>query len=395
MRPVHYTEGTRMRIAVDAHAVGRKLTGNETYVRNLLREFARMEEGHDFVAYVSEPGAERLIPASFEAGRVSRSPWLRLGFDLTRRVRTDRPDLLHVQYTAPLGCNVPIVVTVHDVSYLERPQYFSPFRRMQLRSTVSRTVRRAARVIAPSAFSRDRIAEEYEISPESITVIHNGVDPQFKPMPRETARPRVADRFDIHSPYVLTVGDLQPRKNQTGLIRAFADMLRARPELPHHLVLVGKENWHGQEVRAVADASGFADRIHFTGFVNDEELRTLYAGSDLFVFPSFYEGFGLPILEAMACGRAVACSNTSAMPEVADSAALLFHPMSRTEMTRAMLDILREPELRQRLERLGQQRAARFSWRRAAEETLGVYDCVVRGISSRAPMQAATQRRGS
>ena len=113
-----------------------------------------------------------------------------------------------------------------------------------------------------------------------------------------------------------------------GLIRAFEDLVRAHPQLPHHLVIVGKETWYAPTVRAAAKKSQVADRIHFTGFVDDEELRRLYGACDLFVYPSFYEGFGLPILEAMACGRAVACSNTSAMPEVADSAALLFDPSS-------------------------------------------------------------------
>lgn len=384
-----------MRIAIDAHAVGRKLTGNETYVRNLLREFAGAACDADFVAYVSDAEARRHLPSRFETAAVARNPFLRLGLDLSRRLWLDRPDLVHVQYTAPLGCTVPVVVTVHDVSFLEKPEYFSTFRRAQLSLTVRETVRRAAAVIAPSAFSRDRIAAAYGMKPESIDVIHNGVDPQFRPLAREMARPGLAERYGIRAPYVLTVGDLQPRKNQTGLIRAFKAMLQAHPQLPHHLVLVGKPNWHGAEARACAAQSGYADRIHFTGFVEDADLRTLYAGCDLFVFPSFYEGFGLPILEAMACGRAVACSDSSAMPEVADSAGLLFDPGSTNAMRRAMQDVLLDPELRQRLERLGQQRAARFSWQRAAAETLAVYRRVAnrQGAAKAAVRQAAGARR--
>jgi glycosyltransferase involved in cell wall biosynthesis len=147
-------------------------------------------------------------------------------------------------------------------------------------------------------------------------------------------------------PFVLTVGDLQPRKNHLGLIHAFEELMRAHPQLPHHLVIVGKETWYADVVRAAAKKSQVADRIHFTGFVDDEELRRLYGACDLFVYPSFYEGFGLPILEAMACGRAVACSNTSAMPEVADSAALLFDPCSQRDLVFAMRDLLLNPELR-------------------------------------------------
>src|SRR5205807_2217701 len=169
-----------------------------------------------------------------------------------------------------------------------------------------------------------------------------------------------------NAPFVFSVGDLHPRKNQIGLIAAFAQLLAEHPQLKHHLVLAGKETWYTPKVSEAARNSGISDRIHFTGFVTDAELLELYNACDCFVFPSFYEGFGLPILEAMACGRAVACSNTSAMPEVADGAAILFNPRSTPEMTGAMADLLRDAELRSRMERLGQQRAAHFSWQQSA-----------------------------
>jgi glycosyltransferase involved in cell wall biosynthesis len=143
--------------------------------------------------------------------------------------------------------------------------------------------------------------------------------------------------------------------------------------LPHHLVIVGKETWYGGTVRAAVRRSSVSSRIHLAGFVPDEELLRLYGACDLFVYPSFYEGFGLPILEAMACGRAVACSNTSAMPEVADSAAILFDPHSENELVLAMRDLLLNPELRMRMERLGAQRASGFSWEHTASRTLELY----------------------
>ena len=182
------------------------------------------------------------------------------------------------------------------------------------------------------------------------------------------------------------MGDLQPRKNHLGLIRAFEQLISAHPQLPHHLVVVGKETWHAPPSGPRPASRSVGSRIHFTGFVSDEELRQLYGACDLFVYPSFYEGFGLPILEAMACGRAVACSNTSAMPEVADSAALLFDPHSVAEMVLAMRDLLLNPELRMRMERLGMQRAAMFSWDRTAARTLELY-YEVAGNPNRAPAQ--------
>jgi len=143
--------------------------------------------------------------------------------------------------------------------------------------------------------------------------------------------------------------------------------------LQHDLVFVGKETWYSSELHRAVERSELKDRVHFTGFVEDSDLLQFYGACDLFVFPSFYEGFGLPILEAMACGRAVACSRLTAMPEVADAAGILFDPGSKPEIARAMLDILRDPELRARLERLGLQRASAFTWEKSAARTLEVY----------------------
>ena len=187
------------------------------------------------------------------------------------------------------------------------------------------------------------------------------------------------------------MGDLQPRKNQIGLIAAFAKLTAAHPELKHHLVHRGAETWFTPKVRAAAQASGFASRIHFTGFVSDADLVRLYNACDCFVFPSFYEGFGLPILEAMACGRAVACSNTSAMPEVAEGAGLLFDPRNPASIARAIGDILLDAELRGRMESRGLQRAAKFTWRKSALATLDVYREVAGRV--RLPKTPSRQRR--
>jgi glycosyltransferase involved in cell wall biosynthesis len=362
-----------MRFSVDAHAIGCHLTGNEVYIRNLLTEFARLEKENELIAYISKQRAPEQIPETIHTRWVSENPYKRLGFDIPGHLRKDSPDLLHVQYTGPLHGNTPLVVSVHDVSYLEYPQYFTRFRSTQLKLTVRRTLRRAARVLTPSEFSRRAILNHYPLDEEKVIAVPNAVSSRFRPVERGISRAFAEKRFGIRGPFVLTVGDLQPRKNHGGLLRAFEDVVRAQPRLPHRLVFVGKETWYSRELHRAVEKSAVGDRVHFTGFVEDDELVYLYGACDLFVFPSFYEGFGLPILEAMACGRAVACSNAAAMPEVADSAALLFDPHSTAEMARAMLDILVDPELRARLERLGHQRAATFSWQRAAERTLNVY----------------------
>lgn len=382
-----------MRFCIDAHAIGRHLTGNEVYVRSLLEGFASLDKKSEFIAYTSVPGAEECLPPRIRTRRVSENPFIRLGLDLPRRARADAPDLLHVQYTAPLFCPAPVVVSIHDVSYLEHPEFFPATRRLQLRLTVERTVRRAAKILTLSDFSRQGIARSYGLDPAKIVVVPAACSNIFQPVSRPRAVSFVEGRFQVAHPFVLCVGDLQPRKNPLGLIRAFEELVANCPELPHHLVFVGKDTWYASKVHQAAEHSPFGNRIHFTGYVDDRELVQLYNACEIFVFPSFYEGFGIPILEAMACGRAVACANTSAMPEVAGQAAVLFDPHSPEEMMNAMRELLLNGELRSRMERLGQLNASRFSWKKTARQTLEVFYEVAGRTPSRKSARAQTLER--
>src|SRR5690349_23827535 len=215
-----------MRFAVDAHAIGRHLTGNEVYVRSLLSALAGLNHESEIVAYVSADSAAQYLPASIRTRRVATNPFLRLGFDLAMRVRQDRPDLLHVQYTAPLACPVPVVVSVHDVSFLEHPEYFTRDRAWQLQFTVRRTVKRAARILTGSEFSRSSILKVYgDLEEDKVVVVPNAAAPEFRPISHEAATNTVRERFQIQGPFILSVGDIQPRKNQIGLINAFSKLL--------------------------------------------------------------------------------------------------------------------------------------------------------------------------
>src|SRR5215472_10172443 len=383
-----------MRFAVDAHAIGRHLTGNEVYVRSLLSALGGLNHGSEVVAYVSADSAAQYLPPNIRTRHVATNPFVRLGFELAMRVRQDRPDLLHVQYTAPLACPVPVVVSVHDVSFLEHPEYFTRDRAMQLQFTVRRTVYRAARILTGSEFSKASILKVYgDLDEDKVVVVPNAAANEFRPISREAAVAAVRERFSIGVPFVLSVGDLQPRKNQIGLIKAFARMVNAYPQLKQNLVLAGKETWFADQVHKAARESGVSDRIQFFGFVSDDDLLQLYNACDLFVFPSFYEGFGLPALEAMACGRAVACSHTSALPEVVDGAAILFDPYAIDEIVRALADLLLDSELRARMERLGLQRAAHFSWQKTAQRTLDVFQDVLDKSRAASPVYSQTIAR--
>lgn len=363
-----------MRFAVDAHAIGRRLTGNEVYIRSLLNAFAPLEREAAFIAYICADEAKQWVPARFRARRIAANPVLRLGFDLARKLRQDRPDLIHVQYTAPLACPAPVVVSVHDISFLEYPEFFRPARAMQLRWSVRRTVRAARRVLTVSEFSRASILKAYgDLDPDKVVVVPNAAAAGFHPLPHGAATAAVTARFGIDKPFIFSVGDLQPRKNHIRLIAAFAELVRAYPGIRHDLVLAGQGGWFAPRVREAAQRSGVPDRIHFPGFVSDDDLLQLYNACEFFIFPSLYEGFGLPVLEAMACGRAVACANTSALPEVVAGAGLLFDPHSVEQIARTMIDLVQDPELRARTERLGLHRSSRFSWQESARRTLKVY----------------------
>ena len=179
-----------MRFSVDAHAIGQHLTGNETYIRNILHCFAVLDKQSEFVTYLSRSHAHAELPDRFRKYSVSVNPFVRLGFDIPRRLRLDTPDLLHVQYTAPVFCKTPIVVSVHDVSFLEHPEYFTRFRALQLRFTVRRTVKAAARVLTVTEFSKRSILDAYGLHEEKITVLPNGVSSEFRPMAREARAAR-------------------------------------------------------------------------------------------------------------------------------------------------------------------------------------------------------------
>src|SRR5579863_858772 len=261
-----------MRFSVDAHTIGCHLTGNEVYIRNLLSEFAKLDVTDEFVAYVSKPQAPAQVPQRILTHRVSENPYKRLGWDLPSRLRQDRPDVFHVQYTGPLSCTVPLVVSVHDVSFLEYPQYFTRYRSTQLRLTVKHTVERAAAVLTPSEFSRASILRHYNIDESKVVVVPNAVSSQFRPVDRRVALNVVEKKFGLLGPFVLMVGDLQPRKNHLGLLRAFEEVMRMHPQLPHQLVFVGKETWYSKDLHRAVERSGLRGRVHFTGFVDDMDL---------------------------------------------------------------------------------------------------------------------------
>jgi len=366
-----------MRVGIDAHALGSRLGGNETYIRNIIHALGEIDPGGDYALFLSphaSPGSD-VIAGTERMRRVvvrPHNPLVRIPLTFPLALARERIDVVHVQYVAPPVCPARVVVSVHDIAYERYPQFFTPSEVTRMRALVPLTVRRAAAVLTLSDYSKRDIVRRYGVPPERVTVTHLAADPMFQPIHDEGRLAAVRERYGTGEQFILSVGNLQPRKNIKTLIEAYVRLRRAGATR-HKLVLVGKRAWRHDDIFAAARDSGYADELVFTDYVPDADLVALYNAADLFVYPSIFEGFGLPPLEAMACGTPVVCSNTSSFPEVVGDAALTVAPLDVDGLAEAMSQALRNAALRARLSVLGPRQAALFSWERTARITLDTY----------------------
>jgi len=352
--------------------VGGQETGNETYVKSLVGGLTAVGDDLELIVYYSHSPWAPAGPGVHFEKLVTANPFVRLGVELPFRSLRQRLDVLHMTYATPVWSAAPLVVTVHDISYVTNPEWFSPRDLRVLSAGVPRSIRKAAHVITVSESARRQIVDQYRVPEDRISAIPNGPGPAAKPIENGEARAELsALGLNFERPYLLAVGNLQPRKNLVRFIQAF----RILVESHHHeveLVIVGPRRYRAEEVLQAA-AGTATELIHFTGYVTDRQLAACYACSTAFVFPSLYEGFGMPALEAMAHGIPVACSDVDALREVCGDAALLFDPHSVDGIANAIDKVLKDSDLRQRLSQAGIARAAQFSWEKSAQLTLEVY----------------------
>ena len=267
------------------------------------------------------------------------------------------------------------VVTIHDLSFLIVPQYCSPRIVRPFSTGIGKFARQSDAIVVYSDSIKRDIISRLGVPESKISVIHLAVDDKFE-HPTEDAE-WLERTYRIARPYILFVGMLEPRKNVAALIRAF-DAIKS--EVPHQLVLVGARGWMYEEIFQLCDELSLGERVRFVGFVaGHEKLAAFYRNADLFVFPSFYEGFGLPVLEAMKCGCPVVTSRASSIVEIAEDAALLVEAHDWETLAELMKKVLSDGSLHEELSRKGRERAAMFSWKRAAEQTLDLYRDVVEG----------------
>jgi glycosyltransferase involved in cell wall biosynthesis len=263
------------------------------------------------------------------------------------------------------------VLTVHDLSFLRVPECAHPVLRDYLLRVVPRSVRKADLILADSACTRQDVIDLLDIAPERVQVVYPGVEPHFRPVEGQ-ALLALREHYHLERPYILGVSTLEPRKNFTGLVEAFA-FLRSRRDLPHELVIAGGKGWLYEPIFARVRELGLTDQVRFLGHVPDNDLPGLYSASACFAYPSFYEGFGIPVLEAMACGAPVVVSGTSSLPEAAGSAALLVDPYDVESLVDGLERVLFDQELRADLRAAGFAQVRQFTWERAGRALLDAY----------------------
>ena len=387
-----------VRIAIDYTAAVGQGAGIGRYTRGLVGALADLDQQNRYTLLIaggvprgralpslSERFSYRTIPFS---DRLLTILWHRLRLPLYADLWAGGADLFHMpDFALPPLRSARGLVTVHDLTFMHYPECAPPRLVSYLNKVVPRSVRRARLVLADSTSTKQDLVTLLNVPADKIRVVYAGVGPEFHRIADEAALAAARARYGLDLPFILTLGTLEPRKNHLRLLEAFARVRRGTndsspaagahdlqsPVCDLRLVIAGGKGWLYDEVLAAVQRLGLQDRVVFPGFVADADLPALYSLAAAFAYPSLYEGFGLPVLEALACGTPVVCSNASSLPEVAGDAALLVDPLSVDNLTAALQRILNDAPLRQELAARGPRQAARFTWSAAAESLLAAY----------------------
>jgi glycosyltransferase involved in cell wall biosynthesis len=360
-----------MLVGIDASraAVARR-TGTENYSLHLIRGLLALDDAHRYRLYFNQPPPQDLFGPRPER-RVLRFPRIWTHVALSWEMLSSPPDLLFVpSHVLPLlhpGCSV---ATVHDLGFHYYPEAHTLFQNVYLRWSTRHNARASTLVLADSLATQRDLIRYYGLSTHKVSVVYPGRDETLGPVNDPSLLAAVRARHDLQQPYLLYVGTLHPRKNLVRLVQAFAQLLGqpAAGSADLILVLAGQKGWLYHEISDEVRRLGLRDRVRFTGYVDNTDLPALLSGALAFVFPSLYEGFGLPVVEAMACGTPVVCSHSSSLPEAAGDAALLVDPLDAEAITAALVRVVGDGGLRRALILRGFEQAQKFSWQRCAHE---------------------------
>lgn len=368
-------------IGIDARKI--QDFGIGTYVRNLVRSLASIDTENRYVLLAKPEDAAGLrdLPETFQVV-LERSPvysireLFALSFQLYRR----KLDLYHsTHYVLPAWIGSKVVVTIHDIIHLLYPEFLpNNLAFLYAQRMLRRSLTRGDRIIAVSQNTKADLIQHFEIEPRKINVVHNGVEDIFRRKLPQEEIDRWLKELGIGQPYLLFVGNPKPHKNLNTVVQAYARALQLAPfEAP--LICVGSRQGTEYKIRQRAEQLGIGSRVRLLGHVEQEALPAIYQGATLFLYPTLYEGFGLPVLEAMASGVAVITSNTSALKEIGEGYAHLVDPLDLEGMARAIAHCMSDAEHRASLSRLGLKRAEKFRWDEAARRTLDIYTATIEG----------------
>jgi glycosyltransferase involved in cell wall biosynthesis len=371
-----------MRIAIDYTPAIAQSAGIGRYTRNLVVALAQVASDDQFTLFSSEPPlkergfpqAPQMRPRVVALGnRRLTIAWHRMRLPIPAELLMGAADVVHgPDFSLPPTLRARRVVTVHDLAFITHPQCAVPALVAYLNRVVPRAVHAADRVIAVSQRTADDLAERLGVPPSKIRVIHLGIDPAFSAQHHPERIAALRQRYGLAQPFALAVSTIEPRKNYERLIAAFAQAARA-PDGPRMLVIAGRKGWLYEGVFAAVQTQAVQDKVRFLDYLPDDELPTLYHAASVLAMPSIYEGFGIPVLEAMASGIPVVCSTGGSLPEVAGDAALLVDPEDVGGLAGALRRLVADDDLRQTLVARGLQRVRSFSWESAARAHLSVY----------------------
>lgn len=369
-----------MRVGLSAYLLHQgpdyRAAGVSRYVHELLVHLPAARPEHNYLAFhgsdaPSLAGVESVLAPLPTERAPLRILWEQLGLPI--QALKSKVDLLHATVNVlPLLGTWPCVLTVHDLAFLRHPDRFPSSKAKYLRFAVSLSCQKAKRVIAVSEHTKEDLLELFRLPPEKISVVYSGVGESFRPVPHHETEMFRRSVFGGR-PYLLHVGTLEPRKNLDVLIRSFAEMRRER-HIPHVLALVGAKGWMFGNLQKIVIDLGLKEHVRFVDYVAPAELPLWYNCADLFAYPSQYEGFGLPVLEAMACGSPVVTSASSGTGELAGDACLTVEPGSQQALEVAMNRVLEDAGLRESMRMRGLARAEQFSWYKTASQTVDVYE---------------------
>jgi glycosyltransferase involved in cell wall biosynthesis len=366
-----------MRVGIDAHCLGQRKTGNETYTYNLVKYLSGVKrDGIEYTVYVGGDidGDRRLFSSgSFHSKLIwPVNPFIRIPVGFAIQSRTHKLDVFHAQYLLPHHLRCRTVLTVHDVLYERFPEYFTKSDYYRHKIGVPWSCRHADHVITVSEASKRDLVDLYGLDPKQVTVTYLGPDDCYRPLDKMKSKQRVKERYGIEGDIILYVGAIQPRKNIPRLLSAFAE-LKCERHLPHKLVIVGPEAWLSGEAFRALEANPAKKDVLVTGYVPRADLPYFYNAATVFVYASMCEGFGLPVVEAMACGTPTITSMGSSLEEISGGAAILVDPYRSEGIAVAIERVISDSGLHAKLAALGLARSQQFSCHKMALQTQAVY----------------------